>query len=1061
MKHVLAILLLLTSFGLIAQDVNISGKVTNEQGEALIGATLQAKGTSIGTATDIDGKFRLAIPSETTSLIFSYTGYGDQEIEVDGRSEFNVIMVQASNLLTSVVVTGIKGADMRALATKKLASSVVEAISAQDLGNFSDENLGDALRRVPGVQVQEDQSGGQDGGARISVRGIGPAFVQVTVNGRQPISGGVQGIERFRQFNLGILPPEIVQGALVYKTSEAGLVEPGLGGAVDFQTIKPLSARYKEDRNFFGAVNLRGELDGQDRDQFWSPTPRLSAILGGKTKDNKLGAYASVLISKNKRDRDQVFGRIASRNLREDTNGNGVWDPDNGDTQFNGVLVTNNNTNNPILEEQERTALAAAIEWQPTKSLNIIVDGQYSKFNIRSYRALMRPNPGNNINLGVIPTNKVFAPGNLNIVDGFLQSFNTAGAFNSANGASAEGTSIFYQNQTFDNLNDNWVGGANATWKKNGWKISADYSLSGVEFIQELTVFGRSSLGANIPVPGPYTYENGSFPGFTFPAAAQEEFNSVLAAGLAAPVVHWNRFSNGTNQAVRLDFSREINNKLSIDFGGRWSDTDLFVASITRNAAALNAIFAADGSPASVPGSQVFGAGINNFLPGSDFNLLSSWPTIDMDAYRQLYPAVFDKSLQGSHPLQAGDVDIFDVFDIINQSLADDTGRGFGIFGSQPLFNYAEQTLAFYGQLNFDIKLGKVPVSGNLGLRAVETEYTGRAFTSISLTDPDDEVGGPINLSNTRATVNNAQWDFLPSLNLKFALKPNLTYRFATVRTLTRPSVRDLIPGGTLTAVNNLNSSFDGTQGSATLPNLGLKPYSTWQIDNTLEWYNEIGSAVIFSVYYKRIADYIARNTFDLVPYDEVIADGGYDTDAIAAAGVAEDFQNTRYTVTQPVNIGNATVFGFEVGFIQSLDVFAYALKGFGLQANYNYVTASFDTDEINIDDAFPGTSKHNVNSVLYYENAKFGIRAAYSYRSDFLRTLPGQGVTALGTYTQARSQIDLRANYNITKNVQFSIAAQNITGADQRGFYRNNRDEAFQLISVEPIYTVGLRYGF
>jgi len=207
MKLFLTNLLLYISIGLFAQDVNISGTVTDEQGEALFGATIQAKGSDIGTATDLDGTFSLTIPSATKSLIFSYTGYGDEEIQVNGNREFNVVMVQAENLLTSVVVTGIKGADMRALATKKLATSVVEAISAQDLGNFSDENLGDALRRVPGVQVQEDQSGGQDGGSRIAIRGIGPAFVQVTVNGRTPISGGVQGIERFRQFNLAILPP--------------------------------------------------------------------------------------------------------------------------------------------------------------------------------------------------------------------------------------------------------------------------------------------------------------------------------------------------------------------------------------------------------------------------------------------------------------------------------------------------------------------------------------------------------------------------------------------------------------------------------------------------------------------------------------------------------------------------------------------------------------------------------------------------------------------------------------------------------------------------------------
>ncbi len=96
MKFSLTILLLSISFGLFAQDVTISGTVTNEQGEALIGATIQAKGASTGTATDIDGKFSLAIPSETTSLIFSSIGYGDEEIQVNGRSEYNVIMVEAS-----------------------------------------------------------------------------------------------------------------------------------------------------------------------------------------------------------------------------------------------------------------------------------------------------------------------------------------------------------------------------------------------------------------------------------------------------------------------------------------------------------------------------------------------------------------------------------------------------------------------------------------------------------------------------------------------------------------------------------------------------------------------------------------------------------------------------------------------------------------------------------------------------------------------------------------------------------------------------------------------------
>ena len=261
--------------------------------------------------------------------------------------------------------------------------------------------------------------------------------------------------------------------------------------------------------------------------------------------------------------------------------------------------------------------------------------------------------------------------------------------------------------------------------------------------------------------------------------------------------------------------------------------------------------------------------------------------------------------------------------------------------------------------------------------------------------------------------------------------------------------------------MNRLNSQFDGTNGDVSLPNTELKPYTTWQVDNTLEWYNNYGGAVVFSVFYKDISDYVGTSVRSLVPFDQVLADGGFDTSGMQAAGVLDDFQSQTYQVSQPTNIGNAKVFGFEAGFNQSLDIISDALKNFGVQANYNFITAKFDNAEINADDAFPGTSKHNFNTVAYFENEKFGLRAAYNIRSNFLRTLSGQGLTSLSEYTEGRGQLDLRANYEITDNVQFSLAAQNVTGVDQRSFFRNNPAESFQLITGEPIITIGLRYGF
>lgn len=1043
-------------------QTTITGSVTDSSGNPLPGTNILEKGTVNGVQADFDGNFSIEVANEDAILVISFIGFNTVEIPVKSQSTINVALEESAAGLDEVVIVGFRGAEQRAIATKRRATSVVESISPQDIGNYSDENIGDALRRVPGVQIQEDQSGGQDGGSRVSIRGIGPAFVQVTVNGRQPLSGGVEGISRYRQFNVDVIPPEILQGATVYKTSEAGLIEPGLGGLVDFQTLRPLSASYKNDNNYFGAINVRGESDVQ-HDGFFTLTPRISAILGGKTKDDKFGAYVSFLTSSADRARDQVFSRITNRNLKEDTNGNGVWDgADGGDTEYVDVLVPNNVTNNPIREEQKRLAMSTALEWKPTESLHFVADMQFSRFETFSNRALIRPNPGTNAVTGVISGDKVFAPGSFSIVDNFLQGYNTAGAFNSATGELSEGANMLFQTTWYDNLNDTWIGGLNANWETNGWKISADYSLSKVNFNQILEVGGRSAAAGQPFNNGPFLFDGSDYPRFVLGQEAQSSWiSSITSNDLAAPIVQWNRFVRATNNAFKLDISKELSDNVSLDLGARAATNDVFVAAVQRNGTPLSDYLASNngGTVPTVSSNDAFGEYITNFLPGNNYGLMDAWPRANIDLYENTYSEFFNYN-PGSHPLFDKNVSIFDAENIEEQTIADGTDEGWRIQNG-PLFELQEKTLAIYGQLNVRTNLGKVPVSGNLGMRAVRTEYTGKAFTTITLNDPEAENGGPINLGRVQAEINDDQWTMLPSLNLKFELNDNLNYRFSVVKTLSRPEYNELTPGGTLSAMNTQNSLFDGTNGTVSLPNSELKPYITWQLDNTVEWYNKFGGAVVFSVFYKDISDYVGTDVRSEVSFDQVLEDGGFDTTEMQAAGVLDDFQSQTYQVSQPTNIGNATVFGFEAGFNQPLDIISYGLRNFGVQANYNFITANFDNDDINADDAFPGTSKHNFNTVAYFENEKFGLRAAYNLRSNFLRTLSGQGLTSLPEYTEGRGQLDLRGNYNFAKGMQFSVAVQNVTGADQRSFFRNNPSESFQLISLEPIVTIGLRYGF
>lgn len=1054
------ILLLLMVFATAityAQTKSVSGTISDESGSPLPGATILEKGTTNGTISNAKGKFSITVP-EDAILVVSFIGFKTQEIIVEGKTVIDVTMNMDSESLDVIVVTGIRAAEARAIETKKMAVSVVESISPQDLGNFSDENVADALKRVPGVQIQEDQTGGQDGGARISIRGIGPAFVQTTINGRQPLSSGVEGVGSFRQFNLNVLPPEVINGALVYKTSEAGLVEPGLGGLVDFQTLKPLEMRYKNGKNTFGSINVRGELDGHDRGSYFTPTPRISGIFGAKTKNNKFGGYVSVLWSDLDRSRDQVFNRSNTTTVREDTNGNGVWDgADGGDTELASTLYTQNTTHNAIDENQERLAMSAALQWKPAENLTFTADAIFTRFDNNSDRTVVRPLANQ-----LIP-NTVLAAGNMVVEDGFLKAFDTDGAFNYKSGASDEGGSLAYSQFGYDNLADNLIGGFNVKWEPGDWTIIADYSYSEVTYFQQQANYGRTSLGQNISLTGSFAYDGrDGIPQYTLPTATQEEWLDAFNYEINAPDgFHMIRHVNGINNAFRFDINRKINDKLNLDFGARFSSTEYLALQVTRNkASGYVSMFYDDDGNTKTLSSDLFNGYIDNFLPGTGFSLIDKgFPTLDRATYQAQFPELFEYDVKG-YPLFNKNTSVFDIDEKIEELQAEGTDDYFRRSGTP--FGLEELTSAYYTQLNLDTKIGNVPLTGNVGLRVVRTEYTGEALGSITLRDPASELGGSVSISGSPATVNNARWDVLPTLNFKLKFTDNFHYRGGIVKTMTRPAITDLRPSGSISGIATASSEFESNGGTAKIPNLDIKPFTVWQYDNTFELYNKYG-AVFVSAFYKDISNYILSGASrEDVSFEEVVEEGGFDTDAMEAAGIYDDLAAQTYTVTQPQNVGNANVFGLEVGFSQRLGLISSALKNFGWQANYNFITSSFDNDEINDEDVFPGTSRHSLNSVLYFENDKFAVRAAYTVRSTFLRTLKGSGLNPLvSTWTVSRSQLDLRASYNIIENMQLSVSAVNITGSDQKSIYNNDPTLAHQYISLQPIVTMGLRYAF
>jgi iron complex outermembrane receptor protein len=155
--------------------------------------------------------------------------------------------------VTTVKVTGIRRGIEAAISVKKNSDSIVEAISAEDIGKLPDQSIAESISRLPGLTAQRDIHGNA---SVISIRGMSPDFSTGLLNGREQVSTGDS-----RSIEFDMYPGELLSGVVVYKTPDAGLVGQGLSGTVDLQTVRPLDFSKRT-----MAVNYRREKSGLGMD---------------------------------------------------------------------------------------------------------------------------------------------------------------------------------------------------------------------------------------------------------------------------------------------------------------------------------------------------------------------------------------------------------------------------------------------------------------------------------------------------------------------------------------------------------------------------------------------------------------------------------------------------------------------------------------------------------------------------------------------------------------------------------------------------------------------------
>jgi TonB-dependent receptor len=334
--------------------------------------------------------------------------------------------------------------------------------------------------------------------------------------------------------------------------------------------------------------------------------------------------------------------------------------------------------------------------------------------------------------------------------------------------------------------------------------------------------------------------------------------------------------------------------------------------------------------------------------------------------------------------------------------------------------------MSIYGQFNIDAEMGGKPLTGNIGLRAILTDHSSSAFAVV------DTLPDPVPV-----TTGGDYWVYLPSLNLNWSVREDMALRFGLSKTMSRPEYQDMAP-----IINAVIPTDPTENGTARAGNPDLDPMTAWNVDLTLEWYNESGGSVVGSVFFKDVSDFIIN-------------------DLQLGQNVPGQASSQIFNVTQPVNFSDGDVKGYELGFYQPFDDILPALTGFGVLANYTYVDSSFDKDVGNSGFGFPGTSENNYNFTVFYENDWISTRLAYVFRDEFFRSLAGQGSQSTDArFTGDTETLDLNVTVRPIDGLSIGLNALNLTD-DKRRDHLGREDHWVAYFDHGRTYSLMATYRF
>ena len=335
---------------------DLHGRVVDAAGAPLPGAAVSVGGRTATAGSD--GRFDLSgLPSGAAEVQVRYVGYGASTTPVslsDGKDAEVQITLTPPDAVAEIVVTGQRAAERRALQVKKVADNFVEALYANDVGKLPDQNVAEAVHRLPGITIANDQGEGR----YVIIRGVDPRYANVTVNGQTAAAPEPDN----RQVKLDDIPSSLIGEVKVIKSLTADLDANAIAGQVDIITL----SAFDRHGTFGSARAAYGQFDLNDKHPYEG-----DLTLGGTFgADKQFGAVLSANYSKRPVESQNVAGASWTT-----ANGNPI-PADFDDRDYNLV--------------RERTGFVGNFDWRPSDAMQFYLRTQYSKFTDHETRDRFR-----------------------------------------------------------------------------------------------------------------------------------------------------------------------------------------------------------------------------------------------------------------------------------------------------------------------------------------------------------------------------------------------------------------------------------------------------------------------------------------------------------------------------------------------------------------------------------------------------------------------------------------------------------------------------------------------